>query len=75
MDHDETGIEVNGRLAETLREAGYSNVSMLQPAHKDWNEDLLLRQRISRREREEKTVGEEITSDKSEDEQCPALAQ
>ena len=40
MDHDETGIEVNGRLAETLREAGYSNVSMLQPQHKDWNEDL-----------------------------------
>ena len=43
MDHDETGIEVNGRLAETLREAGYSNVSMLQPAHKDWNEDLKAR--------------------------------
>lgn len=40
MDYDETGIEVNGRLAETLREAGYSNVSMLQPVHKDWNEDL-----------------------------------
>ena len=40
MDHDETGIEVNGRLAETLREAGYSNVSMLQPQYKDWNEDL-----------------------------------
>ena len=40
MDHDETGIEVNGRLAETLREAGYSHVSMLQPQHKDWNEDL-----------------------------------
>lgn len=43
MDHDETGIEVNGRLAETLREAGYSNVSTLQPAHKDWNEDLKAR--------------------------------
>lgn len=43
MDHDETGIEVNGRLAETLREAGYSNVSMLQPVHKDWNEDLKAR--------------------------------
>lgn len=43
MDHDETGIEVNGRLAETLREAGYSNVSMLQPEHKDWNEDLKAR--------------------------------
>ena len=43
MDHDETGIEVNGRLAEILREAGYSNVSMLQPVHKDWNEDLKAR--------------------------------
>lgn len=43
MDHDETGIEVNGRLAETLREAGYSNVSMLQPQYKDWNEDLKAR--------------------------------
>jgi len=40
MDHDETGIEVNGRLAETLREAGYIDVSMLQPRYKDWNEDL-----------------------------------
>lgn len=40
MDHDETGIEVNGRLAETLLETGYSNVSMLQPQYKDWNEDL-----------------------------------
>jgi len=43
MDHDETGIEVNGRLAETLREAGYSDVSMLQPKYKDWNEDLKAR--------------------------------
>ena len=40
MDHDETGIEVNSRLAETLREVGYSTVSMLQPRYKDWNEDL-----------------------------------
>ena len=43
MDHDETGIEVNGRLAETLRDAGYSEVSTLQPRHKDWNEDLKAR--------------------------------
>lgn len=43
MDHDETGIEVNGRLAETLRDAGYSYVSTLQPVHKDWNEDLKAR--------------------------------
>lgn len=43
MDHDETGIEVNGRLAEMLRDAGYRHVSMLQPVHKDWNEDLKAR--------------------------------
>lgn len=43
MDHDETGIEVNGRLAEVLCEAGYNAVSVLQPEHKDWNEDLKAR--------------------------------
>lgn len=43
MDHDEAGIEANGHLAETLREAGHNYVSMLQPAHKDWNEDLKAR--------------------------------
>ena len=40
LDHDEAGIEANGRLAEILRGHGYSRVSFLQPEHKDWNEDL-----------------------------------
>lgn len=40
LDHDEAGIEANGRLAEILRGHGYSRVSILQPEHKDWNEDL-----------------------------------
>lgn len=48
-------------------------VDILVPKLKDWNEDLLLKQRISRREPEEKTVDKEIASDETEDEQCPAL--
>ena len=40
LDHDATGIEANGRLAEILRDRGYHCVSVLQPEHKDWNEDL-----------------------------------
>lgn len=40
LDHDEAGIEANGRLAEILRNHGYSRVSILQPEHKDWNKDL-----------------------------------
>lgn len=40
LDHDEAGIEANGRLTEILRGHGYSCISVLQPEHKDWNEDL-----------------------------------
>ncbi len=40
LDHDAAGIEANGRLAEILRDCGYRCVSVLQPEHKDWNEDL-----------------------------------
>lgn len=40
LDHDEAGIEANGRLTEILREHGYTNVTVLQPEFKDWNEDL-----------------------------------
>ena len=40
LDHDAAGIEANGRLAEILRDRGYHCVSVLQPEHKDWNEDL-----------------------------------
>ena len=40
LDHDEAGIEANGRLAEILRDHGYNGITVLQPEHKDWNEDL-----------------------------------
>ena len=40
LDHDEAGIEANGRLMEILRDHGYSFISVLQPERKDWNEDL-----------------------------------
>jgi hypothetical protein len=40
LDHDETGIEAAGRLAGILAERGYNQVSLLQPTHKDWNEDI-----------------------------------
>jgi DNA primase len=40
LDHDPAGIEASGRLAGILHEKGYACVSCLQPACKDWNEDL-----------------------------------
>ena len=40
LDHDAAGIEASGRLTEILHERGCDNVGMLQPEHKDWNEDL-----------------------------------
>jgi hypothetical protein len=40
LDHDEAGIEAAGRLTEILAERGYDKVSLLRPAHKDWNEDI-----------------------------------
>lgn len=43
LDHDAAGIEAAGRLAETLRLRGGTNVSCLQPQYKDWNEDLKAR--------------------------------
>jgi hypothetical protein len=40
LDHDPAGIEASGRLAGILHEKGYACISYLQPACKDWNEDL-----------------------------------
>lgn len=40
LDHDEAGIEASGRLTELLHECGYPSVTVLQPEHKDWNEDV-----------------------------------
>lgn len=40
MDHDEAGIEANGRLKDMLAGKGYAEVGMQQSQYKDWNEDL-----------------------------------
>lgn len=40
LDHDEAGIEANGRLTEILQSHGYNSVTVLQSEYKDWNEDL-----------------------------------
>jgi hypothetical protein len=40
LDHDEAGIEANGRLKDILTEQGYTNISIMQSHYKDWNEDL-----------------------------------
>jgi len=47
LDHDEAGIEASGRLTEILREYGYTQVSLLRPEHKDWNEDLKARNGVT----------------------------
>ena len=53
QDHDPAGIEANGRLTEVLRERGYNHVGVLQPEHKDWNEDLKARRGLPAQESEE----------------------
>ncbi|MBQ3078347.1 MAG: DUF3991 and TOPRIM domain-containing protein, partial [Clostridia bacterium] len=40
LDHDEAGIEATGQLREMLSELGYPETSVIQPCHKDFNEDL-----------------------------------
>ena len=53
LDHDPAGIEANGRLVEILRVQGYDQVGVLQPEHKDWNEDLKARRGFPAQEAEE----------------------
>lgn len=57
LDNDEEGRKSGKRIKGNLESKGVQ-ADILVPKLKDWNEDLLLRQRISRGEREEKTVGE-----------------
>jgi hypothetical protein len=40
LDHDEAGIEANGRLRDILAERGYTDTEVLQSVWKDWNEDV-----------------------------------
>ena len=53
LDHDAAGIEASGRLTEILHEHGYDNVGVIQPEHKDWNEDLKARRGLPAQEAEE----------------------
>lgn len=40
LDHDEAGIESTQRLRDVLTEKGYSAIGVIQPTHKDFNEDI-----------------------------------
>jgi hypothetical protein len=40
LDHDEAGIEADGRFKNILAEKGYTDTTILQSTWKDWNEDL-----------------------------------
>ena len=53
LDHDAAGIEASGRLTEILHEHGYDEVGVIQPEHKDWNEDLKARRGLPAQEAEE----------------------
>ena len=53
LDHDAAGIEASGRLTEILHEHGYDEVGVIQPEHKDWNEELKARRGLPAQEAEE----------------------
>ena len=40
LDHDEAGIEADGRLKDILLENSCTNTAIMQSTYKDWNEDL-----------------------------------
>jgi len=40
LDHDDAGTKATERLTKILRSQGYSNVRVMLPANKDWDEDL-----------------------------------
>lgn len=72
LDNDEEGKKSSKRIKENLTAKGIQT-DILVPKLKDWNEDLLLMQRISRKE-SETAQADEGTEEESEDEQCPVLA-
>ena len=53
LDHDATGIEAAGRLADILREHGYTQVAPLRSEYKDWDEDLKARHGLEAQAAEE----------------------
>ena len=52
LDRDRAGMEAAARLTDRLRERGYTQVSVLQPEQKDWNEDLQARDGLEVRQEE-----------------------
>ena len=40
LDNDAAGMKATARLVDTLQEKGYSQIGILKPEHKDWNDDL-----------------------------------
>lgn len=72
LDNDEEGRKSSKRIKENLTCKGIQ-VDILVPKLKDWNEDLLLMQGISRKESETAQKSEE-TEEEPEEEQCPVLA-
>ena len=72
LDNDEEGRRSSKRIKENLNGKGIQ-VDILVPKLKDWNEDLLLMQGISRKESETAQKSEE-TEEEPEEEQCPVLA-
>ena len=72
LDNDEEGRKSSKRIKENLTGKGIQ-VDILVPKLKDWNEDLLLMQRIDRKESETAQAGEE-TEEEPEEAQCPVLA-
>ncbi|HJH83964.1 DUF3991 and toprim domain-containing protein [Oscillibacter sp. ER4] len=53
LDHDAAGIEAAGRLADILREHGYTQVAPLRSEYKDWDEDLKARHGLEAQPAEE----------------------
>lgn len=72
LDNDEEGRKSSKRIKENLTGKGIQ-VDILVPKLKDWNEDLLLMQRISGKESETAQKGGE-TGEAPEEERCPVLA-
>mgnify|MGYP001623830025 FL=1 len=71
LDNDEEGRKSSKRIKENLTCKGIQ-VDILVPKLKDWNEDLLLMQGISRKESETAQKSEE--TEEEPEEQCPVLA-
>ena len=53
-------MEAAARLTDRLRERGYTQISVLQPEQKDWNEDLQARSGLEIQPAEEPLLQQEM---------------